>query len=267
MVPTSRTCESPVGIFFLMPLAQYMIDTLSWQTTWQIFGICGGVLLVFTALLLRPAPAIKVTQTDSELTPAYVHQWTRAEVLRSVTFWKLAVSFGILMFSISTVAMFRVPFFIEQGLSAKWVALAFSSEAVVSALVAIPVGLLIERYQIHHLTAIGFAFAIIMLLLTIYTDTLVELFLATAVFGMGAASVIILQNTIWPTYFGSQHIGAIRGVAMPVTLGFAVMGAPIAGWVRDTTGSFVPIWWATIAAMIVAIILILTTPKPADPEQ
>ena len=53
---------------------------------------------------------------------------------------------------------------------------------------------------------------------------------------------------------------------MPITLGFAILGAPVAGMVRDATGSFVSIWWITIGAMAVAILLILMTPKPQKNE-
>ena len=166
------------------------------------------------------------------------------------------------MFTISTVAMFRVPHFIDQGLSAEWVAVAFSAEALISAMVAIPVGMLIDRYPIRYLTAIGYSFAITMLLLTIYTDTKIELFIATASFGLGAASVIIIQNAIWPAYFGTENIGSVRGLAMPVTLIFATLGAPAAGWIRDTTGSFEPIWWFGICAMIISILLILSAKPP-----
>jgi len=73
---------------------------------------------------------------------------------------------------------------------------------------------------------------------------------------------MILQNTIWPAYFGTNHIGAIRGAAMPVTLGLAMLGAPIAGWVGDLTGSFAPLWWVCVGLMVVAIGLVATTPKP-----
>jgi cyanate permease len=186
--------------------------------------------------------------------------------LKSGAFWRISVAFGILMFTISTVAIFRVPHFIEQGVEARWVALAFSAEALVSAAVALPIGLLLERFRTHHLAAAAFTFPIWMLLLTINADTRWEVFASTMTFGMGAASVMIIQNTIWPAYFGAQNIGAIRGAAMPITLGFAVLGAPVAGIVKDLTGSFVPLWWATFAAMLVAIVLIACTPVPKPPD-
>lgn len=258
----------PLGIFFASPLSEWLIESYGWRTAWQVFAVvCGGLFIGF-ALLLRDPPAGNEPTDSTDVDAIHLqtgHQWTREEALRSGAFWRISIAFGILIFTISTVAIFRVPHFIEQGVDASWVAIAFSAEAIVSATVAIPIGLMLERYRIHYLGAAAFTFPIWMLLLTINADTRWEVLAATMTFGMGAASVVIIQNTIWPAYFGAQHIGAIRGAAMPITLGFAVLGAPVAGIVRDMTGSFVPLWWATFAAMLVAIVLILCTPAPKPP--
>ncbi len=258
----------PLGIFIASPLSEWLIGAFGWRATWQIFGVvCGGLFVAF-ALLLRNPPAGTDGPALAEKGASLLqtgHQWTRQEALESGAFWRISIAFGILMFTISTVAIFRVPHFIEHGVDAGWVAIAFSAEAIVSATVAIPVGLLLERFRIHHLGAAAFTFPIWMLLLTINADTRWEVLAATMTFGMGAASVVIIQNTIWPAYFGAQHIGAIRGAAMPITLGFAVLGAPVAGMVKDLTGSFVPLWWATFAAMLLAIALIFCTPVPKPP--
>lgn len=256
----------PLGIFIASPLSEYLIDQYGWRSAWQIFAVVCATLFVAFALLIKKPPDIARAAThganEGPAPPHVSHrQWTRAEAVRSGTFWRIAISFGILMFTISTVAIFRVPHFIEQGVEARWVAIAFSAEAVVSALVAIPVGLLLERYPTHYLASIGFSMAIFMLLITIFADTRVMVFAATTSFGLGAASVVIIQNAIWPAYFGVQNIGAIRGAAMPITLGFAILGAPVAGMVKDATGSFIPLWWVTIGAMLVAIALMLVTPR------
>ena len=261
----------PLGIFFTTPLAQYLIEVQGWQSTWQVFGMGAAAVFVVLALFIkrdpsdvgqRPDGGVAEGLTATNVRVVEEHQWTRGEAIRTATFWRISVSFGILMFTISTVAMFRVPHFIDQGIDAQWIAYAYSAEAVISALVAIPVGMLLDRFKAHFLTAIGFSATIVMLILTIQADSIVTVFFATAMFGVGAASVIIIHNTIWPHYFGTQHIGSIRGAAMPITLGFAILGAPVAGMVRDATGSFVSIWWITIGAMAVAILLILMTPKP-----
>lgn len=252
----------PLGVFLFMPLTQWSIDTLGWQTAWQYIGLLGGGLIVLAAAFIKPPPALDEASPDSANPVDLTVHWSRAEALRSAAFWKVCVSFGLLMFTISSVAMFRVPHFLNSGFAADSIALAFSSEAIFSIGTASVMGWLIARFQIRHLTAIAFTMPVWMLVLTIYADALWILYASVAVFGIGAASCIILQNTIWPAYFGSEHIGAIRGISMPVTLGFAVIGAPLAGWVNDISGSFVPIWWAAIGSMVVAIFLIVTTPKP-----
>ncbi len=276
----------PLGVFFISPLTQYWIETLGWRTTWEIYGGIGGALFVTAALFVRQGPpeevpagadansgaghepevakAPIVVETPSAA-PVPQVQWTRAEAMRTRAFWVIAISFGVLMFTVSTVGMFRVPHFIDQGIAPEWVALAFSTEAVMGAVVALPVGWLIDKFELRYLTAGAYSIAVVMLLITIYADSNVEAFLAMAVFGVGGASNIILQNAIWPHYFGTTHVGAIRGAAMPITLAFAVMGAPVAGLVHDATGSFAPIWWTNAFVMFAAMYFMATTRQPQYP--
>ena len=134
----------PLGIFLFTPLTQYVIAEHGWRFAWQVFGISGACLLFLAALLLRPAPiepehANVSESTVNEIHAIKPHQWTRSQAVRTAAFWKISISFGILMFTISTVAMFRVPHFIDQGIASEWIAAAFSLEAVISAMVAIPV--------------------------------------------------------------------------------------------------------------------------------
>ena len=252
----------PIGIFFLMPFTQYCIDLVGWQLTWQWFGVVGGLTIVLSALLIKsPSDSTEINKPGA-LHNQGQHNWTKAQALAHPAFWKVAISFGFLMFTISCVAMFRVPHFINQGLSADVIALAFSTEAIFSLVTAAIMGMLINRFALHHLTALAFTLPILMLAVTINAHSTAMLYLSIGLFGVGAASNIILQNTIWPAYFGSEHIGAIRGISMPITLAFAVIGAPLAGWVNDTTGSFATIWWIAAASMGISIGLILSTPKP-----
>ena len=280
----------PLGIFVLTPATEYLISHMGWQTTWKVYGLVGGSAFVLLALLLKSPPQTQLaipsttaqattsSKTTSSKTPAPQRvppqapkvtpeaSWTRAQAMRTPTFWKLSISFGILMFCISTVALFRVPYFIDQGVASNWVAYALSLEAVISAASALPIGWLIGRYALNHLVAIAYSIAVVMLIITINADSRSAVFVSTAIFGLGAASNVILHNAIWPNYFGAEHIGAIRGVAMPISLSFAILGAPIAGWVSDATGSFTYLWWTNVGLMFIAIGMIISAVKPQLPQ-
>jgi MFS family permease len=177
------------------------------------------------------------------------------------------------MLAMSTVGVFRVPFFIDdKGFDAHIVAWSLSAEAVFALLVSLPTGWAVDRYQPRYIAAVSTLCMIGGFLLTMTASSIVHVFAATSVLGIGIASFIICQNAVWPAYFGHASIGAIRGASTPVMLVFSAVGAPLTGMSRDWTGSFVYAWIAGTALLAVAFFLLLTTPRPqrrpqpAEPE-
>ena len=274
---------APAGIFAFTPLTQLLIAEYGWQTAFQVLGLIGGGLIMGIALV-----AVRRRPEDIGLLPDGARQlrtdraaprrmarreqlvepsWTRPEALRSSTFWRLAVVFGAMMFSIGSVAMFRVPHFVERGIDAPLIAFAISAEAVSSALVAFPVGLALDRFEPRHVAAVAFTLLGSALLATMLATTTWQMFLAMILFGFGVASVVILQNSIWPLYFGAAHIGSIRGAALPITLAFGVAGAPLAGAAKVATGSYLPIWGVALAGLVFAAGLMFFTRRPEGRPQ
>jgi hypothetical protein len=99
-------------------------------------------------------------------------------------------------------------------------------------------------------------------LMTMTASSIFQVFAATSVFGLGIASFIICQNAVWPAYFGHANIGAIRGASTPLMLVFSAVGAPLTGMSRDWTGSFVYAWLIGTACLLIAMALLLFTPRP-----
>jgi cyanate permease len=75
-----------------------------------------------------------------------------------------------------------------------------------------------------------------------------------------------LQNLIWAEFFGRVHLGAIRGFTMPISLLIGAAGAPFAGYVRDVSGSYAPVWWGSTAVMILGAMIMLVARPPAPLE-
>ena len=57
--------------------------------------------------------------------------------------------------------------------------------------------------------------------------------------------------------------GSIRGLVMPITLVFGGIGAPLAGYVRDATGSYTSIWLVGMALFLLGALVLALTPPPA----
>ena len=73
---------------------------------------------------------------------------------------------------------------------------------------------------------------------------------------------MLLQAHIWPHYFGRNHIGAIRGLALPLTLSFSAAGSAAPGLIFDTFGSYSPAWLLAIGFLTAGIVLLAVTPRP-----
>lgn len=267
----------PIGIFIFSPLTQFLISSTSWRSAWLILGGCSSAVIVLIALLvIRKEPESMGLQPDGgavedkEREDIYrkhnalpiEYSWTRSQAVRSFAFWAMAAVLALRMLSMSTMSIFRIPFYIEQGISPQLVAWALSAEAVVAAVIAIPTGWAVDRFQPRFVAAISLSIFIAAFLMTINVSATWHVFLATMLFGASAASFIVIQNTMWPYYFGGVHIGSIRGLAVPFTMIFSAIGAPITGAIKDATGTYILAWHGSIILLIVAIGLMLITRKP-----
>ena len=188
--------------------------------------------------------------------------FTRAEALRTPTFWLMVGGFGLATFSSSTMNIFRVPHFVERGLAPELVALAIATDAVVAAVVGIAVGPILDRFPPRFVAMVGFASMAGAALTSIVGYSVVELFIATICFGIGAAIINIAQGVMWANSFGRAHLGSIRGLALPMTIAFSGLAYPMTGYIRDIVGFYTPAWWIAVATLVVAASIVAFAKPP-----
>ncbi len=273
----------PVGIAITGPLTQFSISHVGWRDTWTIFGSIGAIVVVLIALLLvRRAPedmgllpdgvshdqaAREAAQAQAPGAPSTSeHSWTRAEAIRTGAFWRLAVVFGLMMFGQSTMTLFRFPHFTDRGIDSQLVAFTLTAEALTGVAVLFVWGMVMDRFKPRHVGVLGFVALTIAVLLIMSTRTPAHMFLATTVYGIGIPTILNLQNVIWPAYFGRANLGSIRGLALPITLGLGALGAPITGWINDTSGNYFPAWWGAVGVLVAAVVLVAFTTPPRRPS-
>lgn len=266
-----------VGIFIFSPLAEFFIANQGWRSAWFILGCIGSIVIVLVALLvIRKDPQSMGLQPDGFPAPESdpilpepfkspreaEYSWSRPKAIRTRTFWALVTVHGLRMLSSSTIHVFRIPFFIEQGIAPDLVAWAISLEAVVAAISSVVAGRAVDRLQPRFVAAVSLILFIIMFVVTMLVTKTWHVFVATALFGASAAGYAVSQNTLWPNYFGSANIGSIRGLSIVTTLMFSTIGAPFSGAIKDATGSYMPAWIVSILLLVVATIVMLLTLKP-----
>lgn len=278
----------PISIVFAFPLTQYLIDRYGWQDAWAILGIGGGlILLPVSLLLLRRQPedmgllpdgtgrmAASPVGAQGEGTPPRVideHHFTRAEAVRTPAFWGLTLAFGIQMFSMATISVFRIPHFQDQGISDTMVAWLGPVDGITAVVIALGMGALVSRFGARRMATAGFLLLAANNVLMVLTSEPIVMFISSAAWGFSLAILGVMQNTLWADFFGRRNLGAIRGFSFMAILGFSAVGAPLTGLVGDVVNTLAPVWWASAAALAVSALVITLTPRPVprviDPRQ
>jgi OFA family oxalate/formate antiporter-like MFS transporter len=275
----------PLGGFLMVPLTQILIDEIGWRAAWAVLGILGaGVIVPLSLLFIRRQPEDLGLHPDGRTlneeappmagtrpTPApvpYLEEcsWTRAEAIRTGAFWKLVFVFGLVMLAMSSVAVHRIPSFMDRGLDAHLISYATALDAAAAGLSTFAMGMLMHRIPSRYIGALGFVLLAVASLLTIAAETHAVMFAAMITFGFGIGASMMLQNYLWAEYFGRRYQGSIRGAVTPITLLFGGAGPPIAGYVRDSTGSYDPVWYVAVGLMLLGALAIATTPPPQHPS-
>jgi MFS family permease len=273
----------PIGGLIFVPLTQILIDAVGWRAAWVWLGLLGAGLIVPLALIFvrrqpedmgllpdgeRPAESAATTREGRGQAARAAHDersWTRPEALRSATFWRLTVVFSVVMLATNSVGVHRIPDFMDRGLDPRLISYATALDAAAAGLSTFAMGLLTRWVAPRFIGAGGFLLLALASALTIVATDHPVMFASMIIFGVGIGVLMLMQSLLWADYFGRQHLGAIRGAVMPITLIFGGAGAPIAGYVRDLTGSYTPIWLTAIALMALGGAVLAMTPPPRPP--
>jgi predicted MFS family arabinose efflux permease len=269
---------TPIGIAIAAPISQLLIDLVGWRLAWVVLGLSSSSIVAALAVLfVRSKPEDMGLYPDGSDKPASdpgfspnptsdEYSWTARDAMRTTTFWRIAIAFGTLMMGMSAMAVFWVPHYTSIGFSARAAALAISTSAFTEVVISVCLIPFIDRIQPRFIAVGGFALLMSALITTIYASSTGQMFLAAALGGGGIGIGMLLQAQLWPHYFGRLHIGAIRGISAPVTLGFSAVGSPATGMIFDATGSYLPAWWTIVSLLAAGSIILLLTPKPSTPE-
>ena len=264
----------------LTPLATWAIDLYGWRTGWQLLSIGAFIFVVPTALAMRRSPEdynLNLDgKSDHQVSQGFAQQaeddfnnsMTRAQALRSLTFYWLVIAFGMFGITIQVMLIQTVPFMTDAGYDRTTAALMITI-ASVPALVSKPIwGWLIDGLQPKPLASISAAITGGSLFVIVYgahVASLPILITGFAVLGFGWGGMIPLQEVIWASYFGRRYLGGVRSAAMPFSI-MLTAGAPLAtSYYYDVFGDYNGAILIVAVANMLSAVLILFLKKPNQP--
>lgn len=259
----------------IVPVVTKLIDALQWRMAMLIVGLSVLVIVLPLSLMVRHKPenygyqpdgalnSISETSEVQELRPSAEINLTAKEVLRNRTYWRLAIASVCHVFVVGAVVIHIMPYLDSLGIARTTSSLAALALPIVSIGGRLGSGWLGDRQGKRRVFAASFALmAVGLFLLANITSSkmwLIVPFLIT--FSLGWGGSVTTRIALIREYFGRRSFGTILGFTSGIMVAGSIAGAPLAGWVFDTYGSYQGAWLGYGGLLIVGMVLALTIPS------
>ena len=240
-----------VGSATLPLFAQFMVSRS--QGGWR--SAAGGLGLLIWAIALAPV-LLWLRRQPSDLgllpdgedlqsaskddNPPYFadSSLTLGETLRTRTFYLLLLGFCIFTFVNTGILFNLLPLFSDRGLSSSQAIAILTTWSLVGIPVTLGVGFLGERLPLRYLLVAAYLGAAAGIFILIRADTAALGIIFGVIHGSFFAAGLFLQNLVLADYYGSAHLGAIRGVVTPIMMVSNALGPLAATLAFDFQGSY-----------------------------
>lgn len=264
------------GLMSLSPLViSALIAGVGWRKAWWVLAAVIALTVVPMARFLivdRPSSIGQVPDgvpgvTVEDFVPQ--HSFTVSEAIRTAAFWSL-ISITALASALSTALTFHnVSVMAEAGLTESEAARIFIPLSIGAVTASFVFGWMTDRVSSRILIPIApVAFAVAAMLGTIAKPGPAALGYGLML-GLAGGTVRALTSALHPKWFGTDNIGAIKGVAHTVSVAASAIGPLLLSLGNDLSDGYHPALRvsAGIALVIAAGTLLARDPSASSPTE
>lgn len=267
-----------MGLLVYPWLGESMISVWGWRGAWGGFAVLTvAVMIPLGWLFFRDAPerygltpdGNSPAERERQRAGAREENWTLDEARRTSAFWIFFVAISVITMTTAGIVLHQVSLLAQRGFERATVIQVFQMVAFFTVGGNLLFGKLLERYTPRRLMTVALAALIVALLVLQWMSSAWHTVLFAGLMGFAGGAFRVLDASLWPHYYGRQHLGAIRGLTMMGTMGGTALGPYPLGLSYDFLGSYVPALWFFIALLgaMAVILLFLRPPKKAEIER
>lgn len=259
------------GISLAPVLLERLVASHGVDAVWRYEGIAVWLIVVPVALIgLRSAGRVKAVSADSpDKRPSGVSVergvWTTRKAIRTPMFWAIAAGLAASGMLVTAVNFHQVSLLGEQGLSATAAAANFIPQTVAGLFSTLALGALADSMA----PKLGVAISMALLCAALVSIPLVAPGVMAIVYGLilgcAAGSMRAIEAAAYAHYFGTAHIGGIRGVSTMIAVGSTAFGPLALSVGHDVAGSYTPVVLAFAVIPAAVAVLVALTPVPSLP--
>jgi len=260
----------------LIPVVTSLVDGFQWRAAMLIVGLGILVIILPLSLVVRHKPEHYGYQPDGEamspLKPGDLNNTqlideiniSARQALTGRAFWHVAIASLCHAFVVGSVVTHMMPYLSSLGIArstSSMIALVLPVSSVGGRLGS---GWLSDRFGRKYIFAASFALMTAGLFFFSRVNAgmmwVIVPFIIT--FSLGWGFSVTSRIAVLREYFGRGSFGTILGFTSGIMMLGNMAGAPLAGWIYDTWGSYQGAWLGFGALALLGTVLIFTTPPP-----
>jgi MFS family permease len=270
-----------IGGMILGPTLMMFIGKVGWRYTCLIItGLILILAIILPGLLIRNKPEdlgqvpdgsddskpVAPGQAPPRTTYRTPVDFSASEALRTRCLWFLVSYFSLNMLTMGALMTHQVAYQLDIGIDAKTAALTLSVMAGVMTFAQFGVGFIANKFTMSSIVITAEIIKLIAMIILVSTKSLPFVFVYMIIFGISFGAGMIAMMNIFPNYFGASNYPKIMGTVRLFWSIIGGAGAPIAGYIREATGSYIPAFKAAIFIIILGIVCLCFAKPPVHPS-
>ncbi|MFC2034124.1 MFS transporter [Chloroflexota bacterium] len=272
----------------VLPLVAWLIIVQGWRMTCVIGGLVMGLvgfpLAWFCLKQRRPeyygllpdgaANEEEITETEQMIDKGVEYaseiqevEFTIRQALKTPAYWLLIIIGGIHNLVSPVMSIHCIPFLTDRGiepLKAAAIMAVMISASIPSRLIG---GLISDRVSVKRLRFLlagAYLLQSVGIAVFLLNQTEVMIYIWFILYGFGMGAGYIIEPMIRARYFGRKAFGSIEGSSMMFLTPIGVLAPVYAGWIYDTTGSYMIAFnlFAVLLGISAVLMAFVWPPKP-----
>jgi len=250
-----------MGILVMPLIANWLISSYGWRTSYMVVGVTAFLLIVFSAQLLKRDPGQIGQLPDGNSKLAAIDDppsrgFSLQEAIHTRQFWMFSIAILCFGLGLGTVAAHIVLHAIGVGINAVGATVVLAIVGASSIAGRVTMGTAADRIGNKPALITSFSLISISLFWLLAAGELWMLYLFAAIFGFGYGGIAALGSPVVAELFGLSSHGVILGVTMIFVEGASAVGPVVAGHIFDITGGYQLAFLSYAIISIVGLILV-----------
>ena len=272
---------------YWLPVTAWLITDYGWQTAVIILAFVALILGWAISFILKPhgperyglSMDGKVIEPTKNITSSQIVQGNEKDIgelqsglslreaIRTRAFWLLVIVFTCTHTAVSAIVVREIPLVEDMGISKVVAATALGTMTLLSAPGRLLGGWFADKWNVKYLFFMSCIIQSIGLFILSRVTSMSWVWAFVVAYGLSYGMRIPLEPVLRAKCFGRKAFGSIMGYMNAFVMFGSFVGPYFAGWIFDTTGSYVTAFLVFAAMMVVAAVVVFFVNFPLEQPQ